>query len=225
MNYIGSEPTSFETRDSLSLSHSTQPINQNMNESSILLLDAMETMTLVQFLTKFSLKHLSEPWIFSDSSRSHSHSLSNQENIVQLRVLIEYVLRHFSSKLQSFKNKHNGDKKARKENMFVTFEKKLLALFDNNNFGMSYVKDNHENQSHFFRVESIEDKTIKVENFIDLLTSSYSEIIEYALYALNSSTNFVHSKLDDIAKLWIKFAEFVVLYYSIDYFERMSDKI
>ena len=53
MDCIGSEPISFETRDTQSLSHSTQPINQNMNESSILLLDAMEIMTLVQFLTKF----------------------------------------------------------------------------------------------------------------------------------------------------------------------------
>ena len=310
MDYIGSEPISFETRDSQSFSHSTQSTNQNMNESSILLLDAMETMTLIQFLTKHSLKHLSEPWIFPDSSRDHSHSLSNQENMVQLRVLIGYVLRHFSSKLQSFKNIHNGDEISRKENLSLTFEMKLLALYDNNNLETAHVKDNYENQSHFLQGETIEGKKTKVEDFIDLLTSFYSEIIEYALYVLDSSTNFFHSKekaspnhlymqnkkvstrsnvllpidgnvcnrdnydsptmeliyfylrdairhtslavgiievlcedlslfsrfsiayerairinLDDIAKLWIKFAEFVALYCSIEYFERMSDKL
>ena len=56
MDYIGSEPISFlESRDSQLLSHSTQPIIQNMNESSILLLDAMEIMTLVYFLPNFIL--------------------------------------------------------------------------------------------------------------------------------------------------------------------------
>ena len=55
MDCIGSEPISFETRDTQSLSHSTQPINQNMNESSILLLDTMEIMTLVHFLQNFPL--------------------------------------------------------------------------------------------------------------------------------------------------------------------------
>ena len=48
----------------------------------------MQSMTLVQFLTKRSLNYLSEPWIFPDSSRNQSHSLLNQENIVQVRVLI-----------------------------------------------------------------------------------------------------------------------------------------
>ena len=56
MDCIGSEPISFETRDTQSLSHSTQPINQNMNESSILLLDTMEIMTLVHFLQNFLLR-------------------------------------------------------------------------------------------------------------------------------------------------------------------------
>ena len=56
MDCIGSEPISFETRDTQSLSHSTQPINQNMNESSILLLDTMEIMTLVHFLQIFLLR-------------------------------------------------------------------------------------------------------------------------------------------------------------------------
>ena len=51
MDYIGSEPVSLKTRDNKSLIHSTQPTDQKMNESSILLLDAMEKMTLVQFLT------------------------------------------------------------------------------------------------------------------------------------------------------------------------------
>ena len=59
-------------------------------------------MTLVQFLTKRSLKYLSETWIFPDSSRNHSHSLLNQENIVQVRVLIGYILQNVSSKFQSF---------------------------------------------------------------------------------------------------------------------------
>jgi len=62
----------------------------------------MQSMTLVQFLTKRSLNYSSEPWIFPDSSRNQSHSLLNQENIVQVRVLIGYVLRNVSSKLQSF---------------------------------------------------------------------------------------------------------------------------
>ena len=82
-----------------------------MNENSILLFDDMGTMTIVHFLTKRSLKYLSEPCIFPDSSRNHSHLLLNQENIVQVRVLIGYFLRNVSSKLQSFKNKHNSDKK------------------------------------------------------------------------------------------------------------------
>ena len=33
--------------------------------------------------------------------------------------------------------------------MSLTIEKKILILYDNNNFGIDIVKDNYENQSYF----------------------------------------------------------------------------
>jgi len=38
----------------------------------------------------------------------------------------------------------------------------------------------------FLQVETIEDETTKIEEFIDLLTSFYSEIIDYALHFIHS---------------------------------------
>ena len=72
------------------------------------------------------------------------------------------------------------------ENMFLTIEKKLLILYDNNNFGMDIIKDNYENQSYFLQVETIENKTTTVEYFFDLLTRFYSEIIDYVLHIIDS---------------------------------------
>ena len=70
--------------------------------------------------------------------------------------------------------------------MFLTIEKKLLILYDNNNFGMDIIKDNYENQSYFLQVETIENKTTTVEYFFDLLTRFYSEIIDYVLHIIDS---------------------------------------
>jgi len=70
--------------------------------------------------------------------------------------------------------------------MFLTIEKKLLILYDNNNFGIDIIKDNYENQSYFLQVETIEDNTTTVEDFIDLLTRFYSEIIDYVLHVIDS---------------------------------------
>ena len=72
------------------------------------------------------------------------------------------------------------------ENIFLTIEKNLLILYDNNNFGKDIVKDNYENQSYFLQVESIEDKTTTVEYFIDLLTRFHAEIIDYVLHIIDS---------------------------------------
>ena len=72
------------------------------------------------------------------------------------------------------------------ENIFLTIEKNLLILYDNNNFGNDIVKDNYENQSYFLQVETIKDKTTIVEYFIDLLTRFYSEIIDYILHVIDS---------------------------------------
>ena len=54
--------------------------------------------------------------------------------------------------------------------MFLSIKKKILILYDNNNFGMDIVKDNYENQSYFLQIETIEDNTTTIEDFIDLLT-------------------------------------------------------
>ena len=70
--------------------------------------------------------------------------------------------------------------------MSLTIEKKLLILYDNNNFGIDIIKDNYENQSYFLQVETIEDNTTTVEDFIDLLTRFYSEIIDYVLHVIDS---------------------------------------
>ena len=48
------------------------------------------------------------------------------------------------------------------------------------------IKDNYENQSYFLQVETIEDNTTTVEDFIDLLTRFYSEIIDYVLHVIDS---------------------------------------
>ena len=72
------------------------------------------------------------------------------------------------------------------ENIFLTIEKNLLILYDNNNFGNDIVKDNYENQSYFLQVETIKDKTTTGEYFIDLLTRFYSKIIDYILHVIDS---------------------------------------
>ena len=38
----------------------------------------------------------------------------------------------------------------------------------------------------FLQVETIEDETTKIEEFLDLLTSFYSEIIDYTLHFIHS---------------------------------------
>jgi len=154
----------------------SQQHHENTNQSSLFLLNAIETLKLTQILIPLSLRHLSHSWVFHPTGNcdndhgggggttgdgggdggSDGVSDEEQETEVQLRLLIGNLFRHFSSLLPSDESDHSNNDDGindiddnDNDNNIVAFENTLYRVFQED-----YCSINDTNHSSASRLTS-----------------------------------------------------------------------